>query len=279
MLDGGHARPHRRDDSFGAVGVGSHLDAVPRGFLDHGPQLFIGVLLRAHRPFEGKHPGGSGGLDDLGAVLDLVTYRPDDFIHTVGNSLFRASLQDAGSEAARVAVAARYRETVGSRPDSGSHHEPAINGAHQGDTREAFRARIAHGGKTRQQRPARVEDALQRRVDRSFTSYAGKGVGAELAGQVDVHVDQAGQQGEVPKVDDVGIVRNFARAHRLDAAVFNDHHSVPNYSATFQVQHPCRPHNRYLLRRRRADVEPEQCQRANGTGQFPGNSHSSLLES
>ena len=74
-----------------AVGVRGHLEPGPVRFVDDGPQLLVGVLLRAGRAGVRHHAARGADLDDLGAVLDLVADRLAHLADAVGDALLDAS--------------------------------------------------------------------------------------------------------------------------------------------------------------------------------------------
>ncbi len=211
MLDGGDAGLDGGEDAFRAVGVGGNLDVVAGGLFDDGAHLGFGHLLGADGGLERHDAGGGADLDDLRALLDLQANGLDGFIGAVGDALFGAEAEEAGGDAGvhlGIDVAAGDGDGVAGGDDAGTVDPAGVGGAGEGDVEEVRGgvelAEFADGGETG------VEHLAERGggAEDGFGGGVGDEVGA-VAGAVgeqgvDVHVDEAGEEGDVAEVDGLG---------------------------------------------------------------------------
>jgi hypothetical protein len=169
-------------------------------------------------------------------------------------------------------VAAGRADRVGGRDDARTGHVALVDRLAQAHVVELGRADVANGG----------EAGLQGDLGVAGLDHAPEGVAvlqavvaADLgdAVEMDVHVDQARQQGRARQVDHLGPGRNrVARlAHRRDPAVGDHHLRIVDILAGGHVEQPRGAHHLDLrrLRQRRGAGRRQESQ----SGQFTLHDH------
>ncbi len=211
VLDRVHPGPDRPLDPLGAVCVGRHVRAVQSGLLDGGPDLGLAQLGHPGVRPVGHHRSGGDQLDQVGTAVQDPTYRAGHVVDGVDHAhpqLRGHMLIGVGRETADVAPAA-------TAPDEGAgHHHPrtrrpaCVDRVAQRDVDEgAVVADVAHAGEPGAQRRACVAHAGHRLLRAGAREQLGVALPAvDLAHEVGVTVDQAGQQRRARQVEDVASV-------------------------------------------------------------------------
>ncbi|MNE51202.1 hypothetical protein D3C80_1458200 [compost metagenome] len=138
-------------------------------------------------------------------------------------------MHDVLAIAVGVAVAAVDRDGRAGGDDARSRHVAALHGVAQGEDGLVAGAQISDGGEAGVQGAASVAGAdhgLRRRRLGDFVQPPGR---ALLAGQVDVAVDQAGQDEGAAQIDHLALA---------DEAVADFDNLVPSDHESFISQHP-----------------------------------------
>ena len=242
MLDRRHAGTDRRLDSVGAVGMGRHPEAVARRFFHHRAHLGLGKLLRTDRRVEGQDARGRADLDDPGSVFGLLAHRLDHLVHAVGHAVQRVLHHDTGGEAGHVAVAAGNTDRVTGGDDPGAVDVAPIDGAHERHVGKVACPDVPHRGEAGQQRLSCIHHPVQRLVRRGFPDRRQLEPGADLAGQMDVGIDQSGQQRGLAQIDD-GRAGGRGPADLHDTVSLDHHHGIVDDSPGSHVEHTGRAHH------------------------------------
>ena len=209
MLDGVDPGADGQLDAGRAVGMGGDLEAPEMRFLGNRGQLGEGQLRLPRLGVAAEHPAGGADLDHFGAVLALFAHLLAQLVRAVAHR--RALGLEAGRQVRLVAMPARRAERVVSvddpRPRDPAFLDPLVD---PGNVVVPV-ADIAHGGETGLEHLLGIGDA----------EHGGEPVGELEAGiaavfrpavQVDMHVDQAGQQGVPGEVDHLRTRRSHAAA-------------------------------------------------------------------
>ena len=220
MLDTVEAGLDHGADAVVAVRVRGDLESGAVRFVGDRPQLLVGVLLRTGRPGVRHDAARRADLDHLRAVLDLVPNRLAHLAHTVGDAFLDGQRHDVGRERLEhggVEVTAGGRDRVTRGNDAGPVDPTEVDRLHQRDVEQQAaglneQPEVAHGREPGAQRSARVGDGAQgaqrgvvlHRVQRARV------VGAAEQ-QVDLHVHEPGEEGEVAEVEHGRVGRDGAR--------------------------------------------------------------------
>ena len=237
VLDRGHPGPHRRLDPLGAVGVRGHFDPVARGLVHDRLELFEAELLRPDRSLHREHARRRADLDDLRTVLDLVAHRLDRLPGAIGDAVLGAALQDPRREAGDITMPAGDADQVTRR-----YHPRADHGAprHRLAKRHGdVAAEVAHRGESGAHRLERVGHRGVGAVGVGERHWLGEEGRRDLAGEVDVEVDEAGQQRHVAQIHGAGArgERGGSGIHRSDPVALNHHCCIGEHAAARHVEH------------------------------------------
>ena len=80
-------------------------------------------------------------------------------------------------------------------------------------------------------------DSINGGIGQGSDHGSGERSRAELATQVCVRIDEAGEQRHVSEVQLTGTIRNVSRVHRQDAAVHDEHCDVLVHLPGFDIEH------------------------------------------
>ncbi len=201
------------------------LEPGPVGLVDDGRQLLVGVLLGAGRPGMGHHPARRAHLDQPGAVLDLVADGLSDLAHPVGDALLDGEGHDVGRqglEHGRIEVAPGGGDGVPGRHHPGPFEPAEVDGLHEGHVQQQpagldEQTEVAHGGEPGLEGPAGIGHRPQGAEGRVvLDGVEGAPVVGSAEEQIDLHVHQPGQQGQVAQIDLDGPVGHRGRRHVED---------------------------------------------------------------
>jgi hypothetical protein len=224
-------------DARGAVGVGGDPQAPHMGLVSHGGQLGQGHLLLARLGVAREDAAGGADLDHLGTVFAHLADGAAGRLDTVG--VERIGLGQRARHAGDVAMAARGAERGTRRNDPRPFDEATVDGLTQGDVGEIRTAQIPHRGEAGHQIGAGMADLQDRPEVVGVVQLVPAGhIGRR--GQVDVHVDQAGQQGQARQIQPTRVSRQVGRhgrADRGDPAVGDDHHGVIDIAPALDIDH------------------------------------------
>ena len=226
VLDRIDAGLERRIDAVDAMGVGGDAAAEGVSGLDDGAHL-----VRHHLPVEAaryvrKDAAGGGELDHLGAGRNLLAHRPAAIVGAVAG-VGRALAGDLGEvavEAVDAAMAAGDRDAAAGRDDGRAGELAGIDRVAQRGDGARLAAEVADRGEAGEQGAAGVEQGgiglvliiAARRLQPRLEAVV-------EAAEMDVHVDQAGEDIGVAQIDDAGAGQvDIAVADLGDAAAADD---------------------------------------------------------
>ncbi len=184
--------------------MGRDLPAEGAGRHYHRAHFIVHHLLVQPAGDVAEHPAGRRELDDVGAGADLLAHRAAAIVGTVAG--VAGLLDQAGEPAigtvAAVAMAAGHRHHPRRRQDRRAGELPGIDGVAKRDDEVRIAAQVADGGETGKQGLARIQQGGERFV----LIVASRRQQPRLetiveSGQMDVTVDQTGQDGRIAKVD------------------------------------------------------------------------------
>ncbi len=173
-------------------------------------------------------------------MLGLVAHGLHDLGDTVGYALFRSELLYPRRKSGDVAVTARNRDVVAGREYVGADDIAASDRLHERDVgKPGQRTGIANRREPRLERLSCELGAQHRPVRRGFVNGHRDPVvaGEIVAGQVRVHVDQAGQQGPVAQGDDACAAGNGVRIHGHDDTVVDYYRCRADDASGFGIEH------------------------------------------
>jgi hypothetical protein len=223
VLDRAHAGPDRALDALGAVSVRRDVASALAGGVDGGAQLLLAVLRRARIGAGGHDAAGGQHLDPVGAVLDVLPHLGADRFGAVGDRRVAVDV-DVGRQVVAVAVAAGRRQRFHRHQQARTRDAPRSDRIAQGNVREVAAAEVAHRREAGLERLTGVGDPFDGGPRRRLRQLA---IGGALfaADEVDVDVDEAGEQGETAEV----VIDRLAGApvvDRDDLAARDAHHDV-----------------------------------------------------
>ena len=206
---------------------------APMGFVDDRPQLLVGVVLRTRGAGERHHAARRAHLDLRGAVLDLVAHRPADLADPVGDPLFDGQGEHSRCEAlehGRIEVSTAGRDGVPGGEDPGPGDPSGVDRLHERDVEEQAaglheQPEVAHGGEAGEQRLAHARDRPHELHRRVVLHRAHQGAARPTHEEVQLHVHEPRQQGEVAELDDLGVVGDALGRDVADALALHDHHA------------------------------------------------------
>ncbi|OIQ63318.1 hypothetical protein GALL_551410 [mine drainage metagenome] len=221
MLDGVDPGQDRGLDARGAVGVGGDLHAGGVGLINDGLDLIEGQLLGAGGVAVAEHTAGGADLDDLGAVFVQLADHLAALVGAVDHR--RPLLVHRGREEGGVTMAAGRADGVGRRNDARPLDIAGVDRLLQADVVVVVGADIADGGEAGLQgAPGGAHRDIGAVIAVEGHGLDDRIAAVELAGDVVVGVDQAGQDGGVGQVDDLGPGRrDEARLDAGDAVVMD----------------------------------------------------------
>ena len=210
-------------DAIGSVGVGGDPAAHAVGSLDDGGQFGFGELLAQTGRGVRENAAGRGDLDDVGARADLFADGPHAVVDARANTGRGQDVQDLIAVAVGVAMAAVDGNGGARGDDARADHIATPDRVAQGEDRFIGSAQIGDGGEAGHQgQPgvAHPDHGPVRGRQGDGVQTSGR---ALLAGQVDVAVDQAGQDKGVAKIDDATLTHEIVADFDHPAAA--DHNS------------------------------------------------------
>ena len=237
MLDGVGPCPQRSVDALGAVGVDRDAHAEHVRLLDQRVHLGLTVLLAADAVGLGEDTAGAAKLDDLGTVLAQLADHGADLVRAVGDG--RRVDMDVGRELGGIAMPAGRANRIGRGHDARAGDVAVLDRLLQPDIGIAVAADVADRREAGFEGLLRMGDADRspeaRRVFQRVIPADGR-----VAGQVDVHVDQAGEQCQRAEIDALGPRRDRHARRRTgcgDAAVDDHDSGVVDGLARSHVDH------------------------------------------
>ena len=201
-------------DRLGPVGVCGDPQAPSVRLVDDGPQFLVRIVLRACLSGQRHHAARNADLDQLGAVLDLITHGLADLVDSVGDAFLDRQLERAGHERGehrRIEMSAGRRDRMSRRDDPGAVDPAGVDGLAERHVQQVpagldEQAEVAHRREAGPQRTAGIAHRTQHAGRRVVLHLGQAGVlPAPTHQQVDFHVHQPGQQDRVAEVDDVAL--------------------------------------------------------------------------
>ncbi len=215
MLDRRDAPLERIGDALGAPGVGGRAAAGLAGLLDRRAHLVqrelggVGIHARRH------HAAGGEDLDDVGAGLDLFAHALAHLVGAVGLAADQMPAVAAGD--ADAAAGAQH-------PRPG--HEAGAHGVAHAQLGVVAAAEIAHRGDAGLDRLPRAQHRLDDGGGERVLQQRGSGVGLGAEAEVDVTVDEPGQQRQPVESPDRPRRRLALADHGGDAPLLDDHRAA-----------------------------------------------------
>ena len=233
------------DSGAGGVeraGFSGSVDRDPiagaRGFVDRGGELLLGILVRRDElTVDGGVRAGFVNFDEVGAFLELFADDGDEFGDVVGvGGVGQHAL--LGIEADGVFVAAENIDGVAGDAQARAGDEAVVDGVTDGGVggAGAFGAHVAFGGETAHQVVASSEGGDDGALRDGFL-YGLQIFGAGMEEEVNVGVDEAGEEGGVAEVEDFGVrgPRNFC-ADFFDEVAVDENFAGGSDAAGFDVE-------------------------------------------
>ena len=204
MFDRVGARGQREADAVGTMRVDRDLFPEQRGGFDDRLCFVVEHLLAQPRADAAVNPTRRGKFDHIGAAPDLEPHRAAAIVGAVAGV---ARAREEGPELVAIAERAIHmpraaRNTVARIDDARPLHLARRDRVAQRQGRAVAIAEVADGGEARAQRLHAVDlriKALRRGAEGDFFELPRDA--ARVAGQVDMTVDQAGQDIFVLEVD------------------------------------------------------------------------------
>ena len=214
-----------------AVAVGRRLATPVVRFVDDSVDLGLGHLRRIDGVRQGEYAARRHQLDHVGAVLDLEAHRRAALLGAVADAVDRPLLRHAsGRERRPVPVAAGRSEGVHRGEHARTGDQPLVDRVAQADVDVVVGAEVAHGGEAGLERLFRVGRGVERLLGREAQHVVDevlRPARAELHGEMDMGVHQAGEQRRVSEIDHRGARRHGEAGTRGDdLAALDDHHTV-----------------------------------------------------
>ena len=231
-----HAGADRGLDAVGAMGMGSHLQAQHVRLIHQRVHFGLGVLLGANAGTDREDAAGGAIFDHFGAAPVQFTHLLAHAIRPISNA---GAIKDIiGRQFVAVTMPAGGTDGIGGWHDAWAGDGAALDRHFQGKIGVIAGTDIAHGGE------ARINGAFghggaQHGPERGRIAERLHPRQRGIAGQVHVHVDQAGQNSQRAQIDALAIGhRQFALPADLgDAAIFNDDDRLLHHRAAGHVQH------------------------------------------
>ena len=186
-----------------AVGVGGDLEAERMGGVDDRFHLGVGEMLAEAAGLLRKDSAGGGDLDDVGAGAGEFADPGGALLRTGAGIVDGERPDHLRAEAGDVAMAADGRDGRSGGNDPRSRDESLGGRAAKREADQRRRAEIADRGEAGEGGDPRVLGADQGRPFVGIDRLVAK-VAAGIAGEMDVHVDEAGQDGLAGQVDEPG---------------------------------------------------------------------------
>ena len=219
VLDRINAGVDRFLGRFIAVTMDRDFFPQPVRFIDQ--RRHLGRRELRHIDFVGQreHAAGDGSLDHIGAIFHLEPNRFPNRVRSVGNAVGPIRL----CAEKHVAKSVRMIEMTAGRADAVSRDEHARSGDDAFVDRVAERdigkvvrigkaaPDVAHGGEAGFDRGFGIRDHLERELGNIFVQHAETQlvvVAGIIEGQMGVRVHEAGREGGVAEIDDLGVVGN-----------------------------------------------------------------------
>ena len=164
MLDGIDAGADGDFGAGGAVGVGGGLAAQGVRFGHQGVEFGLCELRGIDIVGQGQDAAGGAGLDDVGAVFDVVAHRQAGLVRTVDDAVGDAGFaaEDIGGEAGGgVAMPAGGAEGVDGNQHARAGNLAGGDGVAQADIDEIAGPHVADGGEAGHQGTAHDIDGVE----------------------------------------------------------------------------------------------------------------------
>ena len=227
-------------DARGTVGMGGDLEAPHMRLIGDGGQLGQGHLLLTGFGIAREDAAGRADLDHLGPVFADLAHGMAGVLDAVGVEWI--GLGHGVRHAGDIAMAAGGSERGARGNDPRPFDEAAVDGLTQGHIGEIGSAEVTNGGEARHEVGAGMDDLKDgSEVVGIVQLVPARDIGRR--GQVDVHVDQARQQGQARQVEAAGIRRQagrHGRPDRSDPAIGDHDHGIFDIAAAFDIHHPRR---------------------------------------
>ena len=254
MLDRVRAGAQRIVDPAGAVRVHRHLHPKRMRRFDQRAHLGQIILLRADRIGARQHAAGAAELDDLRPVLAQPAHQRADRLRPVGHRRRRQHRRHRRRQPfGIVAMPAGGPDRIGGGHDPRPGHIAAVDPLLQRDIVIIAGTDVADGGEARLQHRAGIVDAHDRPEAIGAPEPFDRG-DRGIPGQVDMHVDQPGQQRVIAQRDPFRAGRDrWLRAagdDRDDPPVRHRHHGRVQHPPARHIQHPGRRHHHGVRHRR-----------------------------
>ena len=224
MLDGVDPGADRGLDPGRAMGMGGDSDAPLMGLVGDGAHLGFRKLLLARLGIAAEHAAGGADLDHFGTELALASDLVAKLLHPVANAFFLVGFFEAGRKEGAVAMATGRAERIAGGDDPRTDRIAILDRLLEPDVVAVRRADIAHRGEAGIEHRAGIADRDHAEEGVSeFQPAIAADVGRAV--EVDVHVDQARDEGLAGKIDvaDVGAPFDGARVGDAgDAPVIAD---------------------------------------------------------
>ena len=194
VLDGVDARAERVHDPFRADGVRGDPDAGTVRLVDRGGELLCRVRGSLRADPRGQHAAGRHDLDPVRAFFDQAAHRLDE----LGGGVHLP--------ADEVPVPARDREDRRGGEDARAGGDPLALRARDLEHHELEPAEIPDGRDSGLERAARVSCGLERCGRRRHLALFAQEVGAPVEAEMDVTVDEPGDEGQAVQLVDLIVV-------------------------------------------------------------------------
>ena len=217
--------------------MGGHFQPPHVGFFSDGFHLGERHLLLAGLSVVREDAAGGADLDDLGAVFADLAHALAAFIRAVG--VVGAGGVEGRGEPGDVAMAAGRAEGIAGGHDAWPFDLASFNGFFQRHVVPAAGANIADGGEAGFKRCLGVRDGEDGEIG-IRQADAGEAAQRRIRVDVDMHVDQAGQQGDPRQFDNFGgggHLQRVAGADAGDLSVLDDDGRVLDHAAGRNVEH------------------------------------------
>ena len=195
----------RAVDAFGAVRMRRNAQPQHMRLVRHRLHFIERHLLRADGIALGQDAAGGADLDHLRAVLVHLAHQRAEFLGRIGN--VGPLPVERRRQFGGVAMPPGGAQRIGRGHNTRAGDFTLFDGLTQRDIGKSVGPDIAHRGEPRVERATRIGNAHH---GAELVGELQAGIAAEpgIAGQMDMHVDQAGQQRARPQIDDSGACRN-----------------------------------------------------------------------
>ena len=262
---------------FGAVCVRGGAPAEPMRLVDQRVHLRLRELRRPHIVGQRQDAAGRAHLDDVGAVLHLKADRVAELIRAAGDAVGDPRLRPEPLKRIPgvVAMAAARAKRVNRDEHARTERHAARDRIAQADVDVVGRPDVAHRREAGEQRPPCELGGAKGRFGNRAPQPRDRvriPVVRRFVGDMGVRVDEAGEQRDVAKVDDLRAGRHRQPAAlRGDSAPLHQDHRVRDRRVRGAVEQPRRPD-----RGHRRCLRADQGRRAGDRGE-PAGEHQDAL--